>query len=280
MLGANGMLGSEILSKFSEEKNVEILPCYRSLLEVDNYGRYKARFQKLVSDYRPDYVINCVVINHRRRTISGVMQQMVVNGIFPRFVAKQSKIHHYFMVQVSTDGVFFGKKGGYVESSRRYPRNLYSLSKIIGEVRSESVLIIRCSIIGKTKVNHKVSSLLTWFANQKQNSSVDGYTNHLWNGVTTDYLAKLISGIVNNGYKVGGVQHFIPVDVLAKSELLELFRRVLHRLDIAVRPIPASQSLRRNLSTQYPDKNQLFWRLTGLPYVPSISELLNRTFPQ
>ena len=83
------MLGSEILSKFSEEKNVEILPCYRSLLEVDNYGRYKARFQKLVSDYRPDYVINCVVINHRRRTISGVMQQMVVNGIFPRYVAKQ-----------------------------------------------------------------------------------------------------------------------------------------------------------------------------------------------
>ncbi len=274
------MLGSEVLSRFSEEKNVEILPCYRNLLEIDNYGRYKRKFQKLVSEYKPDYVINCVVINHGRRTLSGVIQQLVVNGIFSRYVAKQSKIHQYFMVQVSTDGVFFGKKGGYVESSRRYPRNLYSLSKILGELESESVLIIRCSIIGKSSLDHKVSSLLTWFANQKQNSSVDGYTNHLWNGVTTDYLAKLISGIVSSGYEIGGVQHFIPADVLTKSELLELFRRVLRRSDIAVRPIPASQNLKRNLSTQYPDKNQLFWTIAGLTQVPSISELLDRAFPQ
>lgn len=272
------MLGSEILLKFSKVENVEILPCYRSTLEIDNYGRYKRKFLKLVSEFKPDYVINCVAINHRRKTLSGVMQQLAVNGLFPRYLSKQSKIHRYFMVQVSTDGVFFGKTGGYFESTRRYPRNLYSLSKILGEVKSDSVLIIRCSLLGKSGNNHRAPSLLTWFANQKQNSSINGYTNHLWNGVTTDYFAKLILGIVSRGYKIGGVQHFIPVDVLSKSELLELFRRVLHRSDITVRPTLARQRIERDLSTQYPDKNHLFWTLAGLPQIPSISELLEMSF--
>ncbi len=274
------MLGSEIASKISGLENIEVLTCLRDQLEIDNFGKYRRKFHKLVSEFQPDYVINCVGINKTNKTPSGLTQQLVVNGIFPRYLAKMSDLYGYFLIHISTDGVFFGKKGGYDETSRKYPRSIYSFSKILGEKVSGSVLIIRCSIVGKSPVNQESLSLFSWLQNQKTNSSVSGYTNQRWNGVTTEYLARLVVGLVQSDYRIGGVQHFIPSDKVSKAELLDLFKVVLRRSDISIQPTLARENMYRDLKTRYPKKNLYFWNLAGLEEVPSISDLVKWSFPQ
>ena len=57
---------------------------------------------------------------------------------------------------------------------------------------------LRCSIIGKEIRNNK--SLISWFLNNEENISLNGFTNHIWNGVTTDVFAKICIGIIKNKY--------------------------------------------------------------------------------
>jgi len=280
LLGANGMLGSEISLKLSGLDDIEIMTCLRSHLVIDNLGRYRRNFGKLITEFKPDYVINCVGVNKNNKKLSGIVQQLVVNGIFPRHLAKKSDHYGYFMIQISTDGVFFGKKGGYDETTRKYPRSIYSFSKILGEKVSDSVLIIRCSIVGRSPVNQKSLSLFSWFQNLKPNASVIGYTNQRWNGVTTDYLARLVVGLVQSEYRIGGVQHFIPSDNVSKAELLGFFKDVLKRSDISINPARARKSTNRNLKTRYPKENLYFWNLAGLEQVPTISELVHSSLSQ
>lgn len=274
------MLGSEVFLKLSELDDVDTLPCYREQLDIDNFGRYKSVYKELILNFKPDYIINCVAINYRRSGIAGLIQQLVVNGLFPRYLANKSKSHGYFLVHISTDGVFFGKKGNYRESDHKYPRTVYSLSKILGEKRSDSVLILRCSLVGKSSQIRHYLSLLDWFEKQEHGAFVPGFVNHFWNGVTTDYFAKLMTGIIANRYRLGGVQHFIPSDVVSKSELLEIFRQILHREDVHIQPSKAKNNMRRNLITQNPQRNELFWKFAGLPTVPSVRELLNNSYSE
>lgn len=274
------MLGSDVFSKLSKLDNVDTLPCYREQLYIDNFGRYKSVYKELILNFKPDYVINCVAINHRKSGIAGLIQQLVANGHFPRYLANKSKSYGYFLVHVSTDGVFFGIKGNYIESDPRYPRTVYSLSKILGEKKSDSVLIIRSSLVGKSSQIRNYPSLLNWFDKQENGAFVSGFVNHFWNGVTTDYFARLMTGIVASRYRLGGVQHFIPSDVVSKSELLEIFRQLLHREDVHIQPSRAKNNMRRNLNTQNPQRNELFWKFAGLPTVPSVRELLNNSFSE
>jgi len=280
ILGAGGMLGAEVVAKCAGLKGIEIFPAYRGDLQIDILGKYRRNFRKLVSDFRPDYVVNCVGLNKRENSLRGIFQQLVINGIFPRYVSKQTRHYGYFMIHVSSDGVFFGKTGFYSESSRRCPRTIYALSKILGENVSNSALIIRCSIFGKNKDTSKHQSLFSWFQSLKPGSPIIGYTNHRWNGVSVDYLARLIAGLVLSDYKVGGIQHFVPSNVLSKYELLDLFRNVTGRRDISITPILAKIGLNRELTTQYPETNRQFWKLTGLIEVPTISELVGWTFTE
>lgn len=274
------MLGSELSANLSEMKNLEVLRCHRGQLNIDSFGRYRKTFRKLVSEFDPDYVINCVGVKGVTKAPNGILRQLIVNGIFPRYLVKMSKQYGFYVIQISTDGVFFGKRGGYDELTRKYPRSIYSLSKILGEKESASVLIIRCSIIGKSPLEQNSLSLFSWFQNLKQDSYISGYTNQRWNGVTTYYLAKLILGIIETGYHVGGVQHFIPSDTLSKAELLGIFRNVLHRFDVSINPVIAKKNINRELTTRNPKTNLLFWNIAGLEKVPTISKMVESSFSQ
>lgn len=277
LIGASGMLGTEVYSKLLLEKNIEVIQCFRDQLDIGILGNYKTKYLKLISQTNPDYVINCAALIQRKSNIRDFPKQFVVNGFFPRFAAKQSRVYKYFMIHVSTDGIFFGKKGGYIESSHKFPRSFYSFSKIFGESKSQSVLTIRCSILGVSPRKSNSNSLLNWLSRQPPNSLIDGYTNHVWNGVTTDVLANLFRGIISNGYKIGGIQHFVPSDLTTKAELLTIIRKILKRSDLIVNPTESKSTIKRNLRTENSERNAFFWNLAGYEKIPTIYEMLNNS---
>lgn len=272
LFGKDGMLGSNVYEKLKNDTEIELIATSRRQKSKFYFDIQTSDLDKTLSTHRPDYVINCLGINDPK--IGGISNALKVNSFFPSKLAKSTSKKNIFLIQFSSDGVFFGSKGGYTERSIRIPRSVYSLSKILGEKDFGNTLIIRSSIIGQNPQNNSIS-ILNWFLNLPKNSTIYGYTNKYWNGITSNVVSGLCKSIVKNSYKPEMVQHFIPRDAVSKYQLLMDLRDVFDRSDIVVKPEKIRFKTDRRLETNQVETNKLFWRLAGFEEIPTVKQMLS-----
>ena len=82
------------------------------------------------------------------------------------------------------------------------------------------------SIIGPEPYGPKCS-LLEWFL--KQNAPVNGYKNHIWNGITTLELAKYIVHIIETNQLEYNIRHLYSSDNITKYDLLLLISKIFNK---------------------------------------------------
>lgn len=176
-----------------------------------------------------DAVVNCagVIIPH---TLDSPETTFFVNGALPHLLS-----HRYGarLIHVTTDCVFSGESGApYDEHAPASPRDLYGLSKAMGEPAARS-LVLRTSIIGP-ELGGAVS-LLEWLRSQA-GRPVDGFVNHLWNGLTTSQLARSIARIIEEraDFPATGLFHLFSTAV-SKYELLRALDE-RYAMGVQVRP--------------------------------------------
>jgi dTDP-4-dehydrorhamnose reductase len=119
------------------------------------------------------------------------------------------------MIQVSTDCVFSGIKGKYVESDNPDPVDLYGRSKLLGEVDKAPALTLRTSFIG-----HEVGSkrsLVDWFLSQSD--IVDGFTNAIYSGLTAVEFSHMLASVVFPRDDLSGLFH-VASSPISKYDLL------------------------------------------------------------
>jgi dTDP-4-dehydrorhamnose reductase len=160
------------------------------------------------------------------------------------------------------------------EKSVRNDVTIYGQSKKIGERVSRNVLGLRCSIIGE-QLNFNQHHLLQWLKSQPRNSSIQGYENYFWNGITTKAFARIVSGIVSHESKIFGKYHLTPADFVSKFELLTLLAHKYDRDDIQIKKTRLLRTVDRTLNTNYPKQNLWFWEAGGYVSLQSIKELVN-----
>jgi dTDP-4-dehydrorhamnose reductase len=126
------------------------------------------------------------------------------------------------MIHFSTDCVFSGKKGNYLESDQSDAEDLYGRTKFLGEVSYPHSVTLRSSIIGrelKTRLG-----LIEWFLCQK--GSVHGYKNAMYTGFTTDEMSRILLNVVIINPGLSGVYH-VASDPISKYDLLRLVKEKL-----------------------------------------------------
>ena len=195
-----------------------------------------------------------------------------VNSLFPHQIAARPIRNGARVIQIATDCVYSGKKGSYVESDEHDPLDVYGKTKSLGEVSSPRVYHLRCSIIGPEPKEHKF--LIDWFLGQPKKAQVNGFVNHLWNGVTTLHFARLCQGIITRGVTLKQLQHIIPAGEVTKCELLQHFARYFHREDVSITPVQAPVVIDRTLRTTDEASNLAVWAAAGYPQPPSIPEMV------
>ncbi|MBI4142707.1 sugar nucleotide-binding protein [Candidatus Uhrbacteria bacterium] len=201
-----------------------------------------------------DYIINCIGITTRHineNDPASVAQAIHVNAAFPHALAAAAAEHGVRVIHMSTDGVFSGNRTApYAEDDPPDATDTYGRTKILGESRSPNVLNIRCSIIGPSP--HKREGLWDWVATQSDGATIDGYTNHLWHGVTTAQFAELCRRIIadrtfDDLRSTGHILHFAPNAPLTKAELGAAIAESVGKR-ISVRPVVHATSIRRALA--------------------------------
>ena len=248
VLGVTGMLGSMVYDYLSRNPAIRVMgtariPDSRSRTALgrefafDAAGDIPQQLEPILATFRPDYVINCIgIINIHCRDSdpAGVLLAVRVNALFPHLLSDLlrraqpgTKVLH-----ITTDCVFSGRTGHYDESALHDATDMYGKSKSLGEVQADSWLNLRCSIVGPEPYGR--NSLLEWFLRHPPETAINGFSHHLWNGVSTLQYAKFFEEIIiqDDFDRLRGMSHtlhYAPNEAVTKCELLELFNEVFAR---------------------------------------------------
>lgn len=243
VLGSTGMLGWAVGQHFANQPDVyDTWLSYKSdrLKWGDQTFHFNARYDehlKKIPD--ADYVINCIgCIKQRHYDTDRFIE---INSRFPHLLADEcARRRKEKLIHVSTDCVFTGNRGNYVETDAPDSRDVYGMSKIMGE--SRRCMLLRTSIIGPEM--HTKYSLLEW-AKAQAGRPVQGYTNHFWNGVTSKQYAKICDQIIQEGLYAEGLRH-VHSTTVTKQEMLEVFNEHFE-LDLVIEPFTHPTSIDRSL---------------------------------
>lgn len=269
VLGSTGMLGHMVLKVLSGSKGIHAIGTHIGDSSDPLYFNVEsgiAGLEKILNEFgMPDYVINCIGILKsaiNEESSASVLRAIGINSVFPHQLAEIATNRGFRVIQISTDGVFSGAAEFYEEDTPCDCLDIYGKTKNLGEVKGCSrFLNIRCSIIGLSPFEKK--GLVEWLLGQPDGAAISGFTNQVWNGVSTVQFAKLCQSIIEQNYfdtlrNESALFHFAPNEPVSKYKLLCLIRDIFHR-SININPIESgSQELHWILKTKYQGLKSLF----------------------
>lgn len=233
VLGANGMLGNAVYRLLSGTEGFEVFGTVRSAsgakalgsgphahvltgVDVESVDQLLSAFAAA----KPDIVINCIGLIKQLGHANDPLAALPINAILPHRLQRMAAACGARLVHVSTDCVFAGTQGGYLESDIPDAYDLYGRSKLLGEVDAPNAVTLRTSIIGH-ELGGGANGLVGWFLSQS--GKVKGYRKAVFSGLPTVELARVIRDHVLPRPDLNGLWHVsaAPID---KFTLLSLVR--------------------------------------------------------
>jgi len=223
------MIGHKI-AQVLEKKN-DIIGTSRKSIKPIDLGLKKSKIIykdfadntdfNFIKNLMPDIIINCVGITTRRINNTNISQLEFINSKLPHILADWAIINNRKLIHLSTDCVFSGKTGNYIDDSYHDATDLYGRSKSLGEVNNKNTLTIRTSLIGREIFNF--TELFEWFYRNK-GGKVSGYDNVIYSGLTTIRLGKILEKIINDFPNLIGIYNFSS-EPITKYSLLNLINK-------------------------------------------------------
>jgi len=233
VLGASGMLGNAMFRVMAHGGHHEVFGSARSASVKKFFAREAAdniitgidvensdALARLISHVRPEAVINCIGLVKQLAEADDPLSALPINALLPHRLARLCELVRARLVHISTDCVFSGRKGDYLETDETDAQDLYGRSKLIGEVDYPHAVTLRTSIIG-----HELNSahgLIGWFLAQQGN--VKGFSRAIFSGLPTCELARVIRDQVLPHTDLHGLYH-VAAQPISKYDLLEIVNR-------------------------------------------------------
>jgi dTDP-4-dehydrorhamnose reductase len=228
VLGATGLLGNAMFRSMS---NASVARVYGTIRDEASRGFFASEYAdgliivddvekpdclaRLFDVVHPDVVINCIAAG--RPAPVDPMRSIEVYSMLPRRLSHLCRLSGSRLVQISSDGVFSGARGGYSEDDLPDATDIYGISKLLGEITEPHAITLRTSIIG-----HELQSrggLLEWFLSQQGQCRC--YTRAIFSGFPTIVLADLVRDVVIPRPDLHGVYH-LATQPISKFDLLSM----------------------------------------------------------
>ncbi|MEM3727746.1 MAG: SDR family oxidoreductase [Candidatus Bathyarchaeia archaeon] len=199
--GSTGRLGKELLKVFPDS----FAPRHEELDIINKEAVFD-----FIKNYKPEVLIHCAALTGIRECEENKLLAWRINveGTENLVRACESFVRECYFVYISTACVFYGDKGDYVETDIPYPKNFYSLTKLLGEfvVKYSNLkkwLIIRTNFVAREKWPYP-------------KAFVDRFGTYLF----ADDLARAIKNIVEEG--LTGILHVCGEEKLSMFELAKI----------------------------------------------------------
>lgn len=236
ILGGNGMIGHKMyhtISKIHKDTWVTLRKNIKSYTYSEIYNSDKvidnidlSNFKILLNQLNlinPDVVLNACGITIRRGINVSVSNTIILNSALPHFLNEWVTTNNKRLIHFSTDCVFTGAKGDYLDNDKIDAFDLYGSTKSMGEViDSKHSITLRGSMIGRELENK--TELFEWFLKQK-NKKIKGFSNVIYSGITTTKMAEIVLKLINQYPYLSGVYN-ISSKPISKFELLILWNNL------------------------------------------------------
>ena len=230
VIGASGMLGNAVTRYFARFASFSVTGTVRSKrslrlfpqdlqplivcgIDVDDF----ATVRELIEEQRPHVVINCVGLVKQLSDVNDPLVALPINSLFPHMLARCCAEFGGRLIHMSTDCVFSGSRGGYLDDDVPDAHDLYGVSKRLGEVDYPNAITLRTSIIGHELNGSR--SLIDWFLSQE--GSVKGFSKAIFSGLPTVEIARIIKDYVVPNEGLHGLYH-VSAEPINKYDLLSL----------------------------------------------------------
>lgn len=207
ILGGNSMIGNQLF-KFLLKKGIKT---FRTLKNIKKNDIFSFQYNplknfngilKILKETQPDYIINSIGITKFRKEIKCYKSTIFLNSIYPHklsFLCFKNKIN---LIHLSTDCVFSGNNGNYLDNDFPDSEDWYGISKALGEIRGmRNCLTLRTSFIGY-EINNK-KGFFEWILNSKK--KIQGFRKAIYTGFTTVELSKIIYEIIRRRFFLSGL---------------------------------------------------------------------------
>ncbi len=186
--------------------------------------------KRAIDAAEPEVIVNCAGIVKQLPGAKYPVSSIAVNALFPHRLAGVCAERNIRLIHISTDCVFSGRNGGYIETSYPDADDLYGRTKYLGEVTGSNCLTIRTSLVGRQLSG--AGGLFEWFLSHK--GKVRGYRKAIFSGLTVYAMADVIKTLIEKHPALEGMYH-VSGEKISKYDLLNRLRRSLG-LDIGLVP--------------------------------------------
>jgi dTDP-4-dehydrorhamnose reductase len=230
VLGVNGMIGSTIFKVLSDNLGWIVFGSLRNKSEVNLLPHALQSniftdvdlldfdfLADIIYKVKPSVIINCAGLTKHRAGSDDPLVSLPINSLFPHKLAKLARLCGARLIHISTDCVFSGVRGNYLEVDTPDAIDVYGRSKALGELNCEGTLTLRTSTIG-----HELCGsygLLDWFLSQE--GECRGYQNAIFSGFPTVIFAQIIRDVVIPHHELSGLYH-VAAQAINKFDLLSL----------------------------------------------------------
>jgi len=237
VLGSRGMLG-HMVCRFLSKHDLGVIAFDERWTPQNHTG-----LSEKLAQMKPDACINAIGVREETNTSHDMLRW--VNGTLPGLISKGLPPECH-LIHASSDAVFASTSESCRWNAPYNPDTEYGRSKHLGELdlTRPHDWIIRTSIIGPEPSSQK--SLMSWYLRQSQ--PVKGYTNQLWNGITTLEWARQSLNIITGNIACN--EHILQPGFLppvSKYDLLKLIGRTLKH-SVAVHPATSDYPVQRFLT--------------------------------
>lgn len=229
------MLGSRVFFDLSKDERYTVYGTMRKADDLRFFGEevkdcILAGFDALDQDslvslfnrVKPDVVINCIGLIKQLASSNNPLSALPINSMLPHRLAELCQLAGARMIHISTDCIFSGEKGAYVETDESDAKDLYGKSKYLGELHDgKNSITLRTSIIGHELCSER--SLIDWFLSQE--GEVSGFGKAVFSGLPTVELARVIADYVIPQEQLAGLYH-VSAEPIDKFSLLGLVGQI------------------------------------------------------
>ena len=182
LTGSNGLLGQKLVALLSENPQIELIATARGANRLPQTERYtyeslditqKQEVIDCISRHRPDAVIHTAAMTNVDQCETEKEACQLLNVEAVRYLVEACEQTQSFLLHLSTDFIFDGAAGPYVEEAEANPISYYGESKLQAEVLVRQArcpwAIARTVLVYGIAHDMSRSNIILWVKNNLEN---------------------------------------------------------------------------------------------------------------
>ncbi|SNS49656.1 dTDP-4-dehydrorhamnose reductase [Ekhidna lutea] len=257
--GANGLLGQKLVQLYEEDQDVEVIATgrgeNRNLAGTYSYEQMDITSQEevmqVIKKHTPDVVINTAAMTHVDQCELNPDDCWKLNVDAVNHLIEACEKTDSFLIHLSTDFIFDGEDGPYIEEDLPNPLSKYAESKLESEklLKASGIrhAIARTMLVYGIVHDMSRSNIILWVKESLEQKKLIKVVNDQWRTPTlAEDLAKGCALIAKN--KAEGVFHISGKDLLtpydmavATAEFFNLDKSLIEKVDASIFTQPAKR---------------------------------------